>query len=199
MRPRLIAVATLFLATAALADDRFHIFLTDVGYVSGGETSRSQWSGGAGLGYSHSFNDRWSASASIALERRERVITRFVAGDSIPTTHRENIDAYPVDVLAHFRFPNDSRWTPYLSGGVHYVSAPSNAFRTVYLQSLQPLPVTEFEQRQANRMSAELGAGVSLRITPRMGLQFDLKRLLHSESVQFDPLTRGSVGLSFKF
>jgi len=96
------------------------------------------------------------------------------AGDSIPTTHRENIDAYPVDVLAHFRFPNDSRWTPYLSGGVHYVSAPSNAFRTVYLQSLQPLPVTEFEQRQANRMSAELGAGASLRLTPRMGLQFDL-------------------------
>ena len=196
MRARFIAAALLLVsASTAFAGDQFHIFVSDVGYVES-STTGSSWSGSAGLGFTHVWNPKWSTEGSIAFDRRHALVTEFPFGS--PVTQRENIDTYPVDLTMHFRFPNDSRWTPYLTGGVHYVAAPRNFFKPGTFD-----PVVGAQrigtERYGNRTSGELGGGVLFRITPHVGLQFDVKRLLRTDKVLFDPLTRGSAGLSISF
>jgi hypothetical protein len=50
-----------------------------------------------------------------------------------------------------------------------------------------------------DRTSAQAGAGVRVRLTPRTALRAEVTRSLRSEDAQFDPLTRGAIGVSWRF
>jgi outer membrane protein W len=210
MRRQFIAVAIFLTAASAASADTLGVFVSDPGYAEAHTTtsgdgvavnhSYAEWSGGIGLAWDHTFNQRWSSEASIMFDRRHTLGTRFEFG--VPVTRRQNIDTYPVDVVAKYRFTNESRWTPYVSGGLHYVHAPSNEFAIPVLMAVPGAdgtiaPITV--QHLGDRASLQLGVGTTFRITPSLGLQFDLKRQLRQDGAFYDPLTRGSFGLNWKF
>jgi outer membrane protein W len=192
MKPRFIALLLLAVATTAAADDHISVFISDIAHSE--SEFGSQWNGGAGIAYSHSWSSRWSSELSVADERRHAPVTTFLAG-GFPVTHLERVDTYPVDLMTHYRFANDTRWMPYVGAGLHYIHAPSRYNQGPY----GPITLGGTTLSYSDRMSAEVGAGVAFRITPHFGLQFDAKRQLRNKSVPFDPLSRGFVGASWKF
>jgi hypothetical protein len=50
-----------------------------------------------------------------------------------------------------------------------------------------------------DRLSAQAGAGVRVRLTPRTAFRAEATRLLRSEATAFDPLTRFAAGLRWVF
>lgn len=183
MRTRFIAL--LFLGAAAStagADDRISAFVSDVAH-------------GTGAAYSHAWSPRWSTELSAAVERRNARIAVFPTSGQ-PFTEVAKVRSYPIDLMMSYHFLNESRWSPYVSAGVHYIRAPSGVLR--YPNSIFPLPVSSGRPYD-NRTSAQFGGGVTFAITPHLGLRFDLKQQLGTETVPFDSLTRGSVGLSWRF
>lgn len=207
MRTRFLAVAILLTAASAASADTLGVFVSDPGYQTAHTTTNgdgipvnhsfSEWSGGVGLQWDHAWSTRWSSEASITWDHRHALGTRlgFLGA---PITQRESVDTYPVDMMMKYHFTNESRWTPYVSAGLHYVHAPSNTFAI----SVRPVggEVAPFiVQHLADRSSLQVGVGTKLRITPRLGLQFDLKRQLRQDQVFYDPLTRGSFGVNWKF
>jgi len=214
-----MAVLILTFAAVASAQDHFTVFVSDLGYVySTASTSevvngtavpvnhsRSELSGGLGLAYSHAWNSRWSTQAAVAFERHYMLTTKFtpVTVNGLvffaPVTSREPVDTFPVDLLTRYSFTNSSRWTPHLGAGLRYVNAPD-----VTVQG--PFPPTSIAggapitlQRPSNRLSAQVEVGTLFRLTKTVGLEFDLKRLVRSDSAPYDPLTRGSFGVNWKF
>jgi outer membrane protein W len=210
MRRLSIVLAILLVSTAAAADDHLTVFINNLGHVdstqavydvTGQPVSRnvSEWTGGGGLSLDHAWNARWSTEASVGFEQRYNTHGIFVpvsSGGNAPATVRDKIDTYPIDLMMRFRFPNESRWTPYIAAGAHYAGAPDITYfqRT---NSIFPGPVTL--ARYSDRFGAQIGAGTTFRITPRVGLQLDLKQQLRTHEVFFDPLVRGSFGVNWKF
>jgi outer membrane protein W len=207
MKARWIAAVTLLFATAVYADDGLTVFVngierdraTSSTFSVAGEpaTTRtvSEWKGGFGVAFSHSWNARWSAEGSIALDQHYMDGLRFIA--STPVTTHEKVRIIPVDLMMRFQFPNDSRWKPYIGGGARYVGAPDITVADISTPNpagLFPVAV----RRLDSRLSAQVGVGTTFMITPRVGLQFDVKRLLRNDSIAFDPLTRGSFGVPWK-
>lgn len=194
MRARFIAIIVLLVAaSAASADDHLTLFLNSLG------SSNSEWTGAGGISLDHAWNARWSTEASVALERRYRFHGVFLdAGNGMtaPAMVRDRVDTYPMDLLMRFHFPNDTRWTPYIALGGHYVAAPSiTDFSTG--RGIFPGPITLIHYN--DRFGGEFGAGTTFRITPHVGLQFDLKQQLRLHPEFFDPVSRGSIGVNWKW
>ncbi len=213
MRTRLIAAAALLFSTAAFAEDHFTIFVSDPGHQTARTTTfestggtaatpvtqeRSEWTGGVGIAFSHSWSMHWSTEGSIEYDRHFVTGTKFVG--ALPVTARQRVTTTPADLMMRFHFPNDSRWTPYIGAGAHYVGGPG--IQRVTLNSISnpngTVPVT-VTQGYDDRFAGQVSAGTSFRITPRFGLQFDLKRLVGVEKVSYDPQTRGSFGVNWSF
>ena len=206
MRPQFIAVAILLVAASAASADTLSVFVSDPAYVATHSTtsengvpvnhSTSDLSGGVGLAWDHAWNKRWSTDASVTWDHRHALVSNF--DNTFVTTKREGFETYPIDVMMKYHFLNESRWTPYVSAGLHYVNAPDLkiiVFQQVAGGGLAPVTFDRF----GNRLSAQVGVGTSFRITPRVGLQFDLKRQVRQNGIFYDPLTRGSFGVNFKF
>jgi len=208
MNARWIAAATLLLASAVYADDGLTVFVNQIErdkattstFSIAGEpaTTRtvSEWTGGFGVAFSHSWSAQWSAEGSLGFEQHYMNGLRFDA--SIPVTTHERVRTIPAGLMMRLHFPNDSRWKPYIGGGAHYVGAPDITVADISAtpNSAGLFPVTT--RRLDSRLSAEVGVGTTFMITPRVGLQFDVKRLLRNDSIAFDPLTRGSFGVHWK-
>ena len=188
MRPKLVALATLVLALSVFAQDRLSVFGI---------------SKGAGIGMAHDWNHHWTTELSIATERREVLSTSFITvitgntATTAPVTYRVYAQSYPIDLTTRYRFANSSRVTPYLGGGVRYVRAPQNIHRLIIIGNGPPVPVKLTPY--ADRISGEVAGGLTLRLTPHIGVEVDMKRLLRSDTVPFDSLTRTSAGLNFSF
>ena len=207
MKRIVVAVAVLFCAVSAFAADgaktQFTVFTTNIGYAES-SVSGSHWSGGFGFALSHDWTSRWSTELAISQEQhRAAYATSFAsdaAGHVLITRETRSFTVFPVDVTTRYQFTNSSRWTPYVSAGLRYVDAPSTGTPAVFSVTTPGGPVfmqTGFGFQP--RTSAQLGAGTLLRITPRFGLRFDVNRLLRSEGVNYDPLTRTSLGVSWRF
>jgi outer membrane protein W len=190
MRRKFIALATLFLATSVFAQDHLSVFGI---------------SKGAGIGMAHDWNSHWTTELSMAIESRQILSTHLItvpdpfsnAPLNAPVTENANVQSYPIDLTTRYRFANRSRVTPYLGGGVRYVRAPQNIHRLIVIGNGPVLPVTLMPY--ADRVSAEVAGGLAVRLTPHIGVQADVKRLLRSDTVPFDSLTRTSAGLNFSF
>jgi hypothetical protein len=190
MRRKFIALATLALATSLSAQDRLSVF----------GISR-----GAGIGMAHDWNVHWTTELSIATQSRQLLNTRFITvfdpnGNfplTAPVTERVGVHSYPIDLTTRYRFENSSRVTPYLGAGVRYVRAPQDISRSILVDSGPIYPVTL--EPYSDRVSGEVAGGLTLRLTPHIGVEVDMKRLLRSDAVPFDSLTRSSVGMSWRF
>jgi hypothetical protein len=91
---------------------------------------------------------------------------------------------------------------------VRYVGAPDDPAPTnTIITPFQPIqyptggivPVSEGFNFKGDRTSAQVGAGARIRLTPRTAIRAEINRLIRSESVDFDPLSRYAVGLSWLF
>ena len=220
MKKSFIAIATLLLSTSALAADHLTVFVSDVSYEthrwgafqlgSDGSTylpivkKKGEWTGGAGLAFSHEWDAHWSTEGSVMYDQRYLDGLRFITltpsnpPQVAPATVRERTSTTPLDLMMRYHFPNGSRWQPYVAAGAHYTNAPDLTVAVLPsgLDPNAPAPVTV--RRYDSRLSAQVGVGTTLRITPRTALQFDLRRLVRSEGAPFDPLTRLSFGVNWR-
>ena len=194
MRKAMIAVVALLCASGALAQQtQITVFTSNLGYAE--SAGNSQWSGGIGLALSRSWSSRWATELAVATEEHRGTYTQYVPAYLVPVTERRSFRVFPVDLVTQYRFTNDTRWTPYITGGVRYVAGPQRNDKIV-LGSAGSNGGFAFG---GDRTSAQIGIGTSLRITPHAGLRFDVNRLLRSDDVNYDPLTRVSIGVSWKF
>ena len=166
-----LTAALILCATAATAaDNQLSILSSNLGY-SRTRAEGGYWSGGVGLAVSHDWTSRLSTEAAVAFEQHR----------SLYFSERRDFHVFPIDLTTQYRFANGSAWTPYLVAGVRRISAPAQGFGF------------------HDRTSAEAGIGANLRLTPHLGLRFDVTRLMRNDSVNYDPLTRASLGLGWKF
>ena len=209
MRAQFIALAAVLISTAAFADDHLTLFVSDLGRQTSLTTTsqpgnpsvpvnheNTEWTGAIGIAIAHSWSEHWSAEGAIM--RDQRYITGTKVRDSVFFTTRERISSTQADAMLRYHFPNESRWNPYVGAGLHYVQAPD-----IVSQQIAGVPspggvVPITTVTPANRPSAQIGVGTTLRITPSVGLQFDAKRLLRGESEVWDPLTRLSFGVNWR-
>lgn len=212
MRAQFIAVATLLLSTAALADDSLTIFVSDLGHQTTHSTetgpitpgqpvtpinrTHSEWTGSIGIALSHAWTPHWSTEGSISYDQRYMVLTK-VSGN-FAVTGRQHISTTPIDAMMRYHFPNDSRWQPYVAGGAHYSQGPDITLQTIVSSPDPNGPLVFTKITPGNRLSAQVGVGTTLRITPSVGLQFDARRLLRSNGEVWDPLTRLAFGVNWQ-
>ncbi|HSP33701.1 MAG TPA: hypothetical protein VLU46_05235 [Thermoanaerobaculia bacterium] len=207
MRRAVPIVAILLATTAASAADttQLSLFTSNLGAVH--SSGYTRYTGGAGIALAHAFTTRWSAELRVAAEQHWKDVTAAIpATPYIPVPMRVKFRVYPIDLLAKYSFPNQSRWTPYVSGGVRYVNTPA-IHRADLCVGMPDSPCSQWTsvpfQRASNpvsdRFDAQLGIGTNVRITPRFGLCFDANALLRSDDVSYDPLVRPSFGVNWRF
>ena len=169
--------------------------------------TQTQWNGEIGVAASHALNQWWSAEASIAYRQSHSYVSVFVpvgaggvagpGGTSAPVTLNREARTFPIDASMRFHFANGSRWKPYVSAGARFVNA-SNVLVNYFTPDASGYSPVQ-TKRADNRLSAEVGAGLTVMLTRRFGLRGDVKRLLRSDDSPFDPLTRTTYGMEWKF
>jgi outer membrane protein with beta-barrel domain len=199
-----VAAAALMCAISAIAQGartQFSVFTSNIGYTQSGQDG-SNLSGEVSLALSHAWNPRWSTELAVSAARGRAYAMMFNTGGAagvVATFERRSFTAYPVDLLAQYRFMSGSRWTPYISGGLRYVARPSDPPNSLAVA----IPGSAYAARPNfgfnDRASAEIGLGAALRLTPHFGLRFDGMRLLRTDSAPYDRLMRGSLGVSWRF
>lgn len=215
MKRILLAAALLSCSLAANADDlragtkQFSIFISDPSFTESSSRG-SDVSGGTGIAFSYALTRQWSAQLSISAQEHRTYVTRFTSlvtlpdgGTTlVPVTTSEKVNTYPVELLGRYHFTNESRWTPFLGAGVRYVGAPDvPPSLPIFVPGIGNTPGTTFSTGPGyhNRLSGELAGGVSLRITKAVSLDLEARRLLRSEGVNYDPVNRGVIGVSWKW
>lgn len=196
MRRLFLAVALMLVATATMAQTQVSVFTSDLGYIlsSGHYSERT---GGFGLALSHALTPHWGLELKIADEKHYGGSVVWTDPAATPSVTYRTFHATPMDLLGQYRFPNSSRWTPYLSAGVHYVSAP-NLNDTFWYRDQEGNVHTYQRKSVGSRAAGEVGVGTSLRITPHFGLRFDANVLV-APGRYYDDLFRPSLGLSWRF
>jgi outer membrane protein W len=201
MRAFTVAAILLMCASAVIAADtramQLSVFTSNLSF--GQSNGQSQWGGGGGIALSRAWSPNWSTELAVAAQRESGLFTinsLAPSGAASPLTQRRDFSVFPADLTMQYRFLNQSRWIPYLVAGARYVGAPRSA-QVEVTPSLGNLAGTGSNLQE--RRSVEAGAGLSVRITPRVGLRVDAMRLLRSDGVNYDPLVRTSFGVSFRF
>jgi outer membrane protein W len=188
-----IAVSLLFVVASAFAQQHatpantVSVFVSDA-TVSYSSSSGSNVDATFGAAFDHMFSRHVSAELSVTSQRVRRSVSTFgPAGQPVFTSFTDTL--YPVDANVSYHFFTDSRWKPYVGGGVRYVSGT----------------VRNFSQLNGDRVSThsinpEISGGVMFQFRPTLGLRFDAKQVIGSNaSIVGDAAFTGSVGLSFRF
>ncbi|HEX6099250.1 MAG TPA: hypothetical protein VF432_23250 [Thermoanaerobaculia bacterium] len=165
---------------------------------------------GVGLGIAYVPAPQWDVEFTVASQTHHSPYTRvFYApmpdgqpGMLIPATEFHEYRVTPMDVSVTRHFLTDQAIAPYVRAGLRYVAAPDDP---APVESLVPnFPGTVLIQVSEgyglnDRVSAQAGAGVRLRLTPRTAFRAEATRLLRSQEADFDPLMRYAAGLSWVF
>lgn len=174
-RRLIIAVAVLFLSTAAFAqkqgDLRATLFTTNP-------------SGGLGLGLTYWVAAQFSIEASTAVEQHSATRTVVVDGD-LARVERFEYSSYPADFLVQYHVPTATinRWKPYGGVGARFVKRPEEAPDT----------------RTNALISPELNAGIFYHLSPRLAFRIDARQLLSGETPPYDDSTKYSFGVVWRF
>jgi hypothetical protein len=140
----------------------------------------------------------WDVEAAVGEQSDQWLSTiTFVpptGGPTLPVTVIHRFTAHPVDLLVTRHFATGLRVSPYVRAGARYVEGRGPSVETVFVNGL-PLTRPAFE----HRTSAQVGAGASVRLTPRTALRVEVARLLRSDDVSYDPLRRAAAGVSWNF
>ena len=114
----------LLIAPAAFAQQRndFTVFVSNFG-VSTSQNTR--WHVDYGAAVNTSFTPRFSAQLSVTSEQHHTYPYVVDSSGYINQVDPVSFHTYPIDLTAHYRFINDTRWKPFLGAGVRYVAAPA--------------------------------------------------------------------------
>ena len=173
---KIVVVLLGLLAVSASAqtpekNTRVSFFLTNPGWNTGG-----MFDGGIGLALEHRFTPQWSAELEVARELHEHQPSFF---DPRTIEFR----TYPADFFVRYSFENNTRWRPFLGGGVRYVTAPDEPAGADYDSELSP----------------EFGGGVEWELGESVSIVFDGKVLVNSDIPHWDELFKVSVGAGWRF
>jgi outer membrane autotransporter protein len=186
-----IAVSLLFVVASAFAQDTARtntvsVFVSDlaVSHTSAGTNLDVAY----GAAFDHMFSKRVSAELSVTRQRTRESFTIFnPGGQEVFASYTNTL--YPVDATVSYHFFNESRWKPYIGGGVRYVSGTTR--NDILLNSYR------FTTRS---LDPEISGGVTFQFRPTLGLRLDAKQTLgNGNSVVGDSSLNVSVGLSFRF
>jgi len=215
MRRTLILLPLLLLSFSSLwASDRWRVSIL-ASEIS--TPSNEPWSedphAGISVGLAYAPTPLWDVELTVGSQRHRSPYTRLFysplpggPGQVFPVTEFREYRVKPVDVSTTRHFLTDQRISPYLRAGVRYVEAPGDpqiaSTFVVYNPGPPPeniaVPVSEgFGLR--DRVSAQAAAGLRITLTPRTAIRAEATRLLRSEGVDFDPLTRYAIGVSWLF
>ncbi|HEX3580700.1 MAG TPA: outer membrane beta-barrel protein [Thermoanaerobaculia bacterium] len=212
MKTATTLIISLILAAPVLADDTITLFgggfsrerITTVAsstpppiYTPTGKTE-TQWNGEIGLAASHSWNKWWSTEASIAYRQSHAYVSEFIATEygNVPATVNREVRTFPIDASMLLHVVNESRWKPYVSAGARYVNASNVAVNDFTPDANGSFLVRT--KRADDRLSAEVGAGMTVMLTRTLGIRGDVKHLLRTDHSPFDPNERTSFGLEWK-
>lgn len=166
MRKALLVMCVLFAVPLFAQQDssklQLSVFASNPGYVSGGSTG-SRYTGGFGAALEYRWNQQWALELQAASQEHFRAER-----------------SYPVDLLVHYRFQNDSRWKPFLGAGFRYEDEPFRPYRD-------------------DRTGLEIDGGVHFMITPTLSLRVDAKQFLFNRSGEYDFDLRPSIGFAWRF
>jgi outer membrane protein W len=151
-------------------------------------SSGTHFDAGYGLALRHQFKDRLSAELSVTTFRYGPYATSLTDGSQSRLTRSSY--AYPVDATVAYHIVNDSRWQPYIGGGLRYVSESS-------------LGITRTGgvgyPYKTRSLDAEVAGGVVYQFRPSLGLRFDAKQVLRNRENVADSSFNGSIGLAWRF
>lgn len=188
----MVGFSLLFVVAPAFAQqpsrpNAVSVFVTD-SEIDGSRSSGVSFGTDFGAAIERMFSERVSGELSVTSQHVTRNVTTFsTAGLPAITTNSERL--YPIDATVSYHFFTDSRWKPYLGGGLRYVSDT--------VRGSGPLGSDRFTTRSTN---PEVSGGITLQFSPRLGLRFDAKQLIgSSHSIIADPKFKTSVGLSLRF
>lgn len=186
-----ITVSLLFIVVPAFAQktvpaNAVSVFVSDIAVSD--SSSSTNVDATYGVAFAHMFTNRVSGELSVTSQRVRRSVSTFgPAGQPVYASFTDTL--YPVDASVSYHFFTDSRWKPYLGGGVRYVSGTVRNF-------------SQFNSYRSSTHSIdpEISAGVMFQFRPTLGLRFDAKQVIgNNGSVAGDAAFIGSVGLSFRF
>src|SRR5688572_7974560 len=155
---------------------------------------------GVGVAVAYAFDDRWSAELATSAPTYDAITTdaTIFNGLRVPFTAIRSFRVHPVDLVATRYFATSRRISPYLRAGLRYVDAPDDPPQPD-IPPFAGLTPVHFGFGLSDRFSVQAGAGLSVRLTDRTALRVEVMRLLRSEDVMFDRLTRGAAGVSWRF
>ena len=182
MRKVLVLVALVFLPAVTFAQPKQQVslFLSGVNKYS----QDAQWPAGFGVEYQRMIAQRLSLDAAIAYERHVSYPYVVDAGGFINMVPRAHFNTMPIDLTARYHWLNDTRWRPYLGGGVHYVAAPHIHLDPGFLYK--------------DHVDAQLDGGVVFLLTPAVGVMLD-GRVNGGDRESYDAVYKISAGLSWRF
>ena len=114
----------------------------------------------------------WAVELGTSSEKQKLTIGGIFNGHIIEFRTRN------VDLTTHYYFVNQTRWQPFLGGGVHRATTSSD----------------EVE----DRTTAVVDGGVHFMITPHFSLRIAGKGLVNSGH-RYDPGLKGELGLAWRF
>jgi outer membrane protein W len=185
--PRLtLALSCFFLiASSAFAQQRSNT--VSVFAVTGGNAGGAKVGAAFAASFERSFGDRFSAELSVSRERARRFV-ELVGTTSEPVSATLATRIYPLDLNVSYRLLTNSRWRPYIGGGMRYVHdtfhAAGRHISYVASQTIDP----------------EVSGGITLQFNPTFALRVDAKQVLGSHRTKVaDPEFKASAGLSLSF
>lgn len=217
---RILIVSTLLLSCTSIwaddvVDDRWRISIL-AGEIS---TAANEFAGyqledthaGVAVGVAYAPTPQWDVEMTVATQTHRSPYTRIfyvpgpdgTPGQTYPGTEFHDYRVTPVDLSVTRHFLIDQPIAPYVRAGVRYVAAPDDPSLTPVFITMPTITLPLIELGGGfgleDRLSAQAGAGVRLRLTQRTALRAEATRLLRSEASPFDPLTRYAVGVSWLF
>jgi len=177
------------------------------------QSSNDAWSkaddAGLGVGVAYAPGPQWDVELTVSQKTHVSRYFQTMAIPIDPPLGYQLVTVFdfreyrvrPVDFSVTRHFLAGQPIAPYVRGGVRYVEAPSDSSQPMPIfVGPEPRPIAVNEGfRLTDRTSAQLGAGVRIRLTPRTALRTEVTRLVRSDAVDFDPLTRFSAGVSWAF
>lgn len=192
MRKLFVLAASIAIAVPAFAQQSQHSN-TITGFLSEpqlyGGRGGTHFDVGFGAALDHAFNDRLSTELSVTRQQYRYAYAYFVG---TPTTFRQDAVSYPIDANVSYHFATESRWQPYIGGGLRYVR---ERLEGINLVTGDPFPAVHFTS-----LAPEVSGGVYFRLRPNLMLRLDAKQILGARSREVvDPDLKVSAGIGWRF
>lgn len=204
--------STLWAADGSRERWRVSILASEIS-TSGDQVWSDDAHAGVGVGVAYAPTAQWDVELTAAQQTHRSPYFRVIYAPPLNggpglfyrVFEYRRYRVMPLDLSVTRHFLTDQPIAPYVRAGVRYVDSPGAPASTTSVIGNDPaLPFVNFIPMSEgfgfqDRTSAQAGAGVRVRLTPRTAIRAEATRLIRSEGTDFDPLTRYAVGVSWLF